>query len=71
MVWRWCPYPRELEDELIYFITRLRELRCPVYKDTVIDYAMRLISTHEASQVTSQHSGSTVQTASQHSGVEQ
>ena len=34
--------------ELIYFCERLRECKVAVYKHTVIDYAMRLIGTHEA-----------------------
>ena len=42
-------FPKELEEDLIYFITRLRELRVPVYKHTVLNYAMRLIEGHEAS----------------------
>ena len=38
----------DLERELLYFISKLRELKQPVYKATVQDYAMRLISPHEA-----------------------
>lgn len=43
-----CSYPKELERELIYFVSKLRELKQPVYKATVQDYAMRLIGPHEA-----------------------
>ena len=42
-------YPKELEEELLAFVRRLRELTIRVDKWTVMDYAMRLISTHEAS----------------------
>eukprot|EP00966_Prymnesium_polylepis_P228719 5293107-Prymnesium_polylepis.1 len=41
-------YPKELEDELLYFLTKLRQLKITVTKTTVLDYAMRLIGPHEA-----------------------
>ena len=44
-----CSFPKGIEDELVVFITRLRELKVPVYKETVQHYAMRLLGPHEAS----------------------
>ena len=41
-------FPKEIEDKLVLFITRLRELKVPVYKDTVLGYAMGLLETHVA-----------------------
>ena len=40
--------PKELEDMLVSFVKKLRQLRVPVYRETVWSYAMRLLSTHVA-----------------------
>lgn len=36
-------FPREAESVLFRFIAKLRHMKLPVYKSTVIDYAMRLL----------------------------
>ena len=41
-------FPKELEDGLEVFVRRLRELKVPVYKHMVMDYAQRLLHRHEA-----------------------
>ena len=41
-------FPKEIEDGLATFVRRLRELKAQVFRETVIDYAMRLLETHEA-----------------------
>tara|TARA_B110001452_G_C15008466_1_gene352573 strand:- start:301 stop:639 length:339 start_codon:yes stop_codon:yes gene_type:complete len=38
----------ELEDCVAFLVQRLREVKTPVYKDTVIGYAMKLLNKHEA-----------------------
>ena len=38
----------ELEDCVATLVQRLRELKTPVYKDTVLSYAMKLLNKHEA-----------------------
>ena len=43
-----CSYPKEIEEVLVRFIAKLRQCKAAVYKWTVMDYAMRLISKHEA-----------------------
>jgi len=43
-----CSYPKELEEVLVRFIKKLRQCKAAVYKWTAMDYAMRLISKHEA-----------------------
>ena len=40
--------PREIQRELTHFSRVLRKLKCPVFKTVAIDYAIRLLSTHEA-----------------------
>ena len=42
-------FPIELEEELVSYISALRRCKVPVYKTSVINYAMRLLSGHEAS----------------------
>ena len=42
-------FPRDAEAVLYKFISKLRSLKVPVFKSTVIDYAKRLLSGTEAS----------------------
>ena len=40
--------PREFTNTLVDFARTLRKIKQPVYKSTVVDYAMRLVEDHEA-----------------------
>jgi hypothetical protein len=42
-----CSFPKELEEELIVYISKLRQLKVQVYKPTVLYYAMGLIGPTE------------------------
>ena len=41
-------FPKDAEENLSHFVSLLRKCKCPVYKETVIDYAQGLISGHVA-----------------------